>query len=249
MTTRASPRLCKRRVGICMNDEGEANVASAETSNTASLPAESESRFPQAPSFAATTFTDFVENAQEKLTEYGERIQELDTTQLLNDIKTYCIGLVDNALAGDWLNRGELYGAVQLVLVVLLLRKPGLLDGLVGFIVGPATLVAGAVISGKAAWDLGRKQISIWPSPVPDAELRTAGLYQYIRHPVYAGLLLASLGFAVSTGSPERLAITAAMGAFLVKKIEVEEKYLGETYPEWAQYCEQVQKKLIPKVW
>ena len=203
----------------------------------------------KAPSFDTTVFSDFVANVQEKTEQLTENIEQIDSTQVLESTKENALGLVDNALAGDWLNRGELYGAVQLALVVLLLRSPGVLDALVGFAVGPLTLLAGAAISAKSMWDLGRKQISIWPAPVPDAELRTGGMYSVIRHPVYAGLLLASVGFAVSTASPARLAVTAAMAAFLVKKIDVEEQFLRDTYPEWSDYEKEVPAKLIPKIW
>lgn len=204
---------------------------------------------PSAPSFDTGVFTEFVENAQQKIEELSARVQEIDPEELVGETKTNGIGLVDNFLAGDWLNRGELYGAVQLAFVLLLLRSPGILDSIVGFIVGPATLLAGAGLSGKALWDLGRKQLSIWPAPVPGAELRTDGMYGYIRHPIYAGLLLASIGFAVSTGSPERFALTLAMTAFLAKKIEVEEEFLSKAYDGWQEYVDEVAFKLIPNLW
>ena len=203
----------------------------------------------EAPSFDTTAFSDFVDGAQTKVDEIVKKVQDIDGEELVEDLKSNAIGLVDNLLAGDWLNRGELYGAIQLAFVLLLLRSPGILDSLVGFIVGPATLIAGAVLSGKAAWDLGRKQLSIWPAPVPGGELKTEGLYATIRHPVYAGLLLASLGFAVSTGSPERFALTLGMAAFLAKKIDIEEEFLADQYPAWQEYCDEVKYKIIPKIW
>lgn len=201
------------------------------------------------PSLDTGMFSDFVETAQAKVEELNTKLQDIDGNVVLEDSKENAIGLVDNLLAGDWLNRGELYGAVQLVLVLLLLRSPGFLDGLIGFIVGPVTLFAGAAFSGKALWDLGRKQVSIWPAPVPGGELKTAGLYQQIRHPIYAGLLLASIGFSVSTGSPERFAVTLAMAAFLSKKIAIEEEYLEKTYDDWNNYVQEVPYKIIPKIW
>jgi len=202
-----------------------------------------------APSLDNTAFSDFVSSAQTKYDEISTKVQDLDAEEIIADVKSNGIGLVDNLLAGDWLNRGELYGAVQLVFVLLLLRSPGILDGIIGFLVGPATLLAGGVLSGKAMWDLGRKQLSIWPAPVPDGELKTEGIYGEIRHPIYAGLILASLGFAVSTGSPERFALTAGMAAFLMKKIEVEEAFLKESYDDWADYESEVPYKLVPKVY
>lgn len=158
------------------------------------------------------------------------------------------MGLVDNLLAGDWLNRGELYGLLQIVFVVFLLRGASFLDAIVSFTAGPLLLAVGAFISGKSIFDLGRKQLSIWPAPVPDAQLSTDGLYQYVRHPIYAGLILASTGFAVATDSPAKIAITVAMAVFLSRKIEVEEEFLKDAYPEYDQYCENVPFKIIPKV-
>lgn len=202
----------------------------------------------EAPSFDTDVFSNFVDNAQAKIDELKDKITNTDYDELLDNSKTTAMGLVDNALAGDWLNRGELYGAIQVVFVLLLLRGPGGLDGLVQFVFGPLLLLIGGVTSGKALWDLGAKQLSIWPSPVPGGELRSEGAYGYVRHPMYSGLILASAGFSVATGSPARLAITVAFAAFLIKKIEIEEKYLSETYPDYDSYCEEVSSKILPGI-
>lgn len=201
-----------------------------------------------APSFDTEVFSNFVDSAQGKIDEFQQQLQDIDTDQVVADAKETSVGLVDNLIAGDWLNRGELYGAIQLVFVLLLLRGPGFLDGLVSFVSGPVLLSIGAVISGKAVWDLGRRQLSIWPAPVPNAELRTDGLYSYVRHPIYSGLILASTGFALSTGSPARLALTIAMAAFLSKKMDVEETYLRDAYPDYESYADSVPFKIIPKI-
>lgn len=201
------------------------------------------------PSFDTTVFSDFVDSAQSKIDEIQTQLSEVDTNALVEDVKSASVGLVDNVIAGDWLNRGELYGAVQLLFALLLLRSPGFLDALIGFLIGPLTLAAGAVISTKALFDLGRKQLSIWPAPVPGAKLKTGGMYQYVRHPVYAGVLLACLGYAAATGSPERFALTIGLGLFLSKKISIEEQFLAETYPEYSSYQEDVPHKLIPRIW
>jgi protein-S-isoprenylcysteine O-methyltransferase Ste14 len=70
-----------------------------------------------------------------------------------------------------------------------------------------------------------------------------------IRHPIYAGLVLASAGFAATSASPERLALTIALAFFLGKKIAVEENYLVDVYPEYESYMADVPFKLIPKIW
>lgn len=214
-----------------------------------SSPPEPEANAYAAPSFDTTVFSDFVDSAQAKLDSVQAQVTDIDTEALTGDVKAAGIGLVDNVIAGDWLNRGELYGGVQLLFVVLLLRSPGFLDSLIGFAVGPLTLAVGAMISGKAVWDLGRKQLSIWPAPVPDAELRTGGLYDVVRHPVYAGLLLACLGYSAATGSPERLALTIGFAFFLSKKIKVEEDFLIDTYADYEDYMDSVPDRLIPRIW
>lgn len=201
------------------------------------------------PRVDSSAFTDFVDRTRARVETWAERAQEVDAEEVASSAKNAAMLLVDNALAGEWLDRGELYGALQIVLALMLLRSPGLLDGLFGFVVGPATLIAGALVSGKAVVDLGIKQLSIWPAPVPGAELRTDGLYGKVRHPLYAGLLLAALGFAAGTGSPERLALTALFAYFLTKKMDVEERYLKDAYPEYDDYVVQVPSRIIPGVW
>lgn len=202
----------------------------------------------KAPSFDTQVFSKFVDQAQGKVNDFQQQIQDVDVDELMVESKSAAAGLVDNVLAGDWLNRGELYGAVQIVFAILLVRGPGALDGLISFISGPIILSLGAAISGKALWDLGRKQLSIWPAPVPSGEFRCDGVYQFVRHPMYAGVILASAGFAVATGSPARMALTFAFAAFMAKKIEVEEVFLKEAYPEYIEYCERVKNKLLPGI-
>lgn len=202
----------------------------------------------EAPSFDTEVFSKFVDTATEKFDELKNQYADVDTEELVDTVKDASIGLIDNLIAGDWLNRGELYGAIQLAFVILLLRGPGFLDGMVGFVTGPALLLLGAAISGKAVYDLGRKQLSIWPAPVPNGQLQTNGMYEYVRHPIYSGLILASTGFSVATGSPARLAITLAMTAFLLKKIEVEETYLEDAYEAYQDYAEMVPFKIIPRL-
>lgn len=75
------------------------------------------------------------------------------------------------------------------------------------------------------------------------------GLYEYVRHPIYAGVLLSSFGFAAVTGSPARFAITMGLAFFFSKKIDLEETFLLERYGEvYEEYQELVPFKIVPKV-
>jgi protein-S-isoprenylcysteine O-methyltransferase Ste14 len=232
------------------NPAAARRAASSSSSSSSSPEKDNDEDAPMftAPSFDTAVFSDFVDGAQEKLDELQAQITDIDSEALAEDVKTASIGLVDNLIAGDWLNRGELYGAGQFFFAILLLRSPGFLDGIIGFIVGPATLFTGAGIALKALFDLGRKQLSIWPAPVPGAELKTGGLYNVVRHPLYAGVLLSTFGYASATGSPERVALAVGFALFLAKKIAIEEEYLCDTYPDYSSYQEDVPYKLVPRI-
>lgn len=194
--------------------------------------------------------SDWVDQFDAKLTAVKQKVADVDTEEIKGETSAAAKSLVDNFLAGDWLNRGELWGALQVAFVYLMLKDPGNLDLVVSFFVGPVVLFAGAALSLKGAWDLGRKQISLWPAPVPDGTLRTDGIYAYIRHPLYSGVLLASLGFSAATVSAERFALTFALMYALKNKVEVEEKFLEEVYgDEFEDYVDATPYKFIPKIW
>lgn len=194
--------------------------------------------------------SDWVDQFDAKLTAVKQKVADVDTEEIKSETSAAAKSLVDNFLAGDWLNRGELWGALQVAFVYLMLKDPGNLDMVVSFFVGPVVLLAGAALSLKGAWDLGRKQISLWPAPVPEGTLRTDGIYAYIRHPLYSGVLLASLGFSAATASAERFALTFALMYALKNKVEVEEKFLEEVYgDEFEDYVDATPYKFIPKIW
>ncbi|OSX73042.1 hypothetical protein BU14_0382s0003 [Porphyra umbilicalis] len=202
----------------------------------------------QPPSLNTTIFSDFVDDFDSKLQSVKQKVADVDVQQIQGESSASLKALADNFLAGDWLNRGELWGAVQLAFVYMMVKESNL-DNVVSFIVGPVVLISGAILSVKGAWDLGRKQISLWPAPVPDGTLKTKGIYGVIRHPLYSGLLLSSLGYASATSSAERFALTFALAYVLRKKIDVEEKFLVESYgDEYEDYMEDVPYKIIPKV-
>eukprot|EP00166_Cyanidium_caldarium_P004672 ctg_5067.g520 len=75
-----------------------------------------------------------------------ERIESFDAKTFADDSLAFWKQVWNNTITGEWFNRGELYFAIQLGLLMLILRDPGALDPLVGFVLGPATLaVSGAV--------------------------------------------------------------------------------------------------------
>jgi protein-S-isoprenylcysteine O-methyltransferase Ste14 len=75
------------------------------------------------------------------------------------------------------------------------------------------------------------------------------GLYGRIRHPFYLGFLLFLLGLALWLESyASALALGLPFG-FLVARIKIEERTLGETLPGYADYTRRVRYRLVPFVW
>jgi protein-S-isoprenylcysteine O-methyltransferase len=81
-------------------------------------------------------------------------------------------------------------------------------------------------------------------------EVIRSGPYRVLRHPAYAGALLALVGIGVVFGSWPALALCVApIAAALVQRIRVEEAALeaalGEPYGEY----ERSTSRLIPGLW
>lgn len=76
-------------------------------------------------------------------------------------------------------------------------------------ILGPILLVAGVVIGLLGIAGLHRS-LSIFPTPNKKTVLITSGIYNYIRHPMYTGLILIGLSFTIC--QPSGLGIGLMIG-------------------------------------
>ncbi|MEY3902720.1 MAG: hypothetical protein RL189_2026 [Pseudomonadota bacterium] len=104
--------------------------------------------------------------------------------------------------------------------------------------------VAGLAISGISLLELD-KSFGIVPG---FRELKTSGLYRIVRHPIYAGYLLASLGWLLYTPSLGNCFVYLAQFFFTVTRIHFEERLLQSSCPEYAEYKNLTKFKLIPLV-
>ncbi len=95
--------------------------------------------------------------------------------------------------------------------------------------IGIAVLVVGVVNLGRSLTPL--------PSPVAHGELRTGGLYRYVRHPIYSGLIALTVGAAVRSGSIVVAVATVALTGWFSLKARWEEDKLLATYPGYADYA------------
>lgn len=78
--------------------------------------------------------------------------------------------------------------------------------------------------------------LSAFPEP-REKKLATQGLYRWVRHPMYSGLLVLALGWAIHTGSVTALAASVPLWWFLKRKAAFEDSMLAQVYPEHARYA------------
>jgi protein-S-isoprenylcysteine O-methyltransferase Ste14 len=141
--------------------------------------------------------------------------------------------------------RGEGWVGLQLVAIALVamggrlgapvaIAEPAraALDG-----AGWLLVAAGAVLIFVAfALLRGVRTFSALPKPIPGGSLVESGPYRFIRHPIYAGLILGGLGLAATRASPPTALATALLFVVLDLKRRREEAWLAERFPEYAVY-------------
>ncbi|MDY7089597.1 MAG: isoprenylcysteine carboxylmethyltransferase family protein [Actinomycetota bacterium] len=140
--------------------------------------------------------------------------------------------------------RGERAIAWSLVTLQLLL-----LGGLLGLPGGrvwsaPGWLLAAAagaiavaaVVAVAGALRLG-SGLTVSPLPSPGAQLRTAGVYACVRHPIYSALLLGGAAVVVLSGRASRVGVWLALLGLLWLKTRLEERELTARFPGYRTYA------------
>lgn len=100
---------------------------------------------------------------------------------------------------------------------------------------GLALVFISAVI-GLAGCVALRSSLSAFPEP-RRKHLITTGIYRWMRHPMYAGLLVLALGWVLWTGSIAALVVGFLLWWLLRRKAALEDRMLDQIYPEHADYA------------
>ncbi len=139
-----------------------------------------------------------------------------------------------------------LFVVVQAALLILLVfftdttTKPP--DSVV--FIGSILKVIGGLILLISLYDL-RKSLTALPLPVKNGVLQIHGLYYFVRHPMYVGVLTLSLGIAVSGGSIQKYLLVLGLFVLFHYKAKYEESLLLVKYPRYKKYI-QTTRRFIP---
>ena len=109
---------------------------------------------------------------------------------------------------------------------------------------GRILMAAGVLSMIWAGMDLG-KNISAFPEPVSNAPLKTGGIYQYVRHPIYTGLILFFAGIAIAQENLTKLLFAGVFIIFFSIKASYEEKQLLKKFPEYRDYMNKTRSFLL----
>ncbi len=109
-------------------------------------------------------------------------------------------------------------------------------------------LLLGAVSMVVAAGIALGRHLTPFPRPRDNAPLRDRGVYGVVRHPIYCGLVLSSLGWSLWSLSWPGLLFTVFLGVFFDRKAAYEESWLVRRFPAYRDYQKRV-RKLIPGIY
>ena len=115
--------------------------------------------------------------------------------------------------------------------------------------IGLLVAATGVALAFVAAATLAfRSALTPYPQPTARARLAVDGVYGLMRHPIYAGVLLATLGWSLLWLSVAGVAYTVALAVFLDRKAAGEERRLRARFPSYAAYARRV-RRFIPGIY
>jgi protein-S-isoprenylcysteine O-methyltransferase Ste14 len=137
---------------------------------------------------------------------------------------------------------------------LLVLLQFALLGGLgwlaLGGRVGAAGWLLLVLSAGLGGWTLLHNRLgnfNVHPEPKADGVLVTSGPYRWMRHPMYSTVLLAAAALATVPANWLAGLLWLALLVTLLLKAKLEERWLLEKFPEYAQYSRRC-KRFFPGI-
>jgi len=101
--------------------------------------------------------------------------------------------------------------------------------------VGLVVAIIGFIVFALALLQLN-KNLSPFPTPKDNSVLIQNGLYAWVRHPIYSGIIILFLGYGIYQDSLFKLVITFFLWVLFYFKSQYEELQLLRKFPEYAAY-------------
>ncbi len=125
-------------------------------------------------------------------------------------------------------------------------------EGLASLIswLGVALLISGLVFTVGGWYSLG-EFFSTDAEVLDGHAVRNTGLYKYVMHPIYSGIIQALLGASLAATSPLSVLFALLVVAPLwLERVKYEEKILTETLgPQYSQYAQELRgHRLLPRI-
>jgi protein-S-isoprenylcysteine O-methyltransferase Ste14 len=144
------------------------------------------------------------------------------------------------------MNKGRILVGVQFAALAVLIFYPGKKVSDIQSLIGTAIEILGAVLLILGLINL-RDSLKITPEPKADARFINTGIYKYIRHPIYSGLIVFGISEVVNKATVIIVAAFVVLLFDLVIKFRYEDSLLLKVYPEAASYQKEV-GALFPKL-
>ncbi len=136
------------------------------------------------------------------------------------------------------MNRGTAFVAVQFVLFVAYYFNLSSLTFPVAVPlrwIGWGVTILGGLLVGLAVLQLNTN-LSPFPQPKVNGQLVDTGLYAWVRHPIYTGLIVGTLAYGLTQGSGWKLLIAGLLTTLFYFKTRYEEALLRTRFDRYTAY-------------
>jgi protein-S-isoprenylcysteine O-methyltransferase Ste14 len=140
----------------------------------------------------------------------------------------------------DDLQKGRMLVFLQFGLIIILAVYPDSTNVDSRLTIFGIALIAAGLISLFAGFRGLGKSLNANPVPNQDGVLVTTGIYSVVRHPIYLGLIIITLGLVVSSGVWGQALAWLALAILLTYKMRWEEQLLTAKYKGYADYMTKV---------